>query len=240
MDNLARSYVQTGNNIEISYTKKVEKNLSRFTSQGKPKAQEADSIKDLEHIKLIQEYFLKQDPPYSYRNYTLFTLGIMLGLRVSDLMRITLGDLMYPNGTFKKRLVITEKKTCKTNYPEISQAIQDVVVEYIKKVPERFTLLSNPLFFSDKGGYLSEPSIFRILKKAQRDLNLPYNIGTHSLRKTFAYWIIHNNKDNPMALFALQKMLNHSDQRVTFRYAGILQDETDEMYQSIGNLFISK
>ena len=234
-DNLARQVEYDGNIIKISCVKKqTEKNLSRFTSQGKPKAQEAEPITSLEHIKQIQKYFLSQSAPLSYRNYTLFTIGISLGLRISDIGRVKLSDFMYSDGSYKKRLVLTEKKTGKTNYPEISSVVKETLDFYRSHVDLDY---DDYLFFSRKGGMLDRSSLFRILKSAQKDLKLPYNIGTHTLRKTFAYWTIQNNRDNPIALMALQKMLNHSDQRVTFRYAGILQEEVDSLYEGLSDIF---
>lgn len=235
MSNLARSYTTDGKFINITVSQpQAEKNLSRYTSQGKLKAQEAEPITSLEHIKQIQDYYLNQPYPLSYRNYTLFTIGISLGLRISDIGRVKLRDFVNSDGSYKKRLVITEKKTGKTNYPEISKVVRDTLDLYRKNVDLR---LDDYLFFSRKGGRLDRSSLFRILKSAQKELKLPYNIGTHTLRKTFAYWTIQNNRDNPIALMALQKMLNHSDQRVTFRYAGILQEEVDSLYEGLSDVF---
>ena len=235
MSNLARSYTTDGKFINITVSQpQADKNLSRYTSQGKLKAQEAEPITSLEHIKQIQGYYLNQPYPLSYRNYTLFTIGIALGLRISDIGRVKLRDFVNSDRSYKKRLVITEKKTGKTNYPEISKVVRDTLDLYRKNVDLR---LDDYLFFSRKGGRLDRSSLFRILKSAQKELKLPYNIGTHTLRKTFAYWTIQNNRDNPIALMALQKMLNHSDQRVTFRYAGILQEEVDSLYEGLSDVF---
>lgn len=235
MDNLARTYTTDGKTINITISQpQANRNLSRYTSQGKPKAQEAEPITSLEHIRQIQEYFLNQAPPLSYRNHALFTIGIALGLRISDIGRVRLCDFIHPDGSYRKRLVITEKKTGKTNYPEISKVVRDTLDYYKANVDLDY---NDYLFFSRKGGKLDRSSLFRILKSAQKDLKLPYNIGTHTLRKTFAYWTIQNNRDNPIALMALQKMLNHSDQRVTFRYAGILQEEVDSLYEGLSDVF---
>ena len=70
----------------------------------------------------------------------------------------------------------------------------------------------------------------KLLKKElQGDLKLPYNIGTHTLRKTFCYQFYRQNQESPMALATLQGILNHSSQSTTLAYIGITQQETDEM-----------
>lgn len=237
MSNLAlKEEEQTRSNIILIDRRTPERvNLGTLTSRGIPKAQRVDPITSLEDIERIKVHLLNSDTTYKYRNYALFCIGISVGLRISDLRRLRVCDLCNLDGTFKERIFIKEKKTSKINYPYINNSVKEAMGIYMNNVKLEY---GDYLFPSRKGNEpISEGSIHKILKQIQRDLKLPYNIGTHSLRKTFAYWVIHNNKDNPMVLMALQEMLNHSDQRVTFRYAGITQEENDEIYESIGDLF---
>ena len=53
-------------------------------------------------------------------------------------------------------------------------------------------------------------------------------MGTHTLRKTFAYHHYKQFKD--VAL--LQKILNHSSPSITLNYIGIAQEEIDCSYLS--------
>jgi len=52
------------------------------------------------------------------RDYCLFILGINSGLRVSDLLRLNIGDVLSEKGKVIDRIVIKEQKTGKIkNFP---------------------------------------------------------------------------------------------------------------------------
>ena len=86
-----------------------------------------------------------------------------------------------------------------------------------------------PLFPSERKGYLSRVQIYRILNDSAEKVGIG-QIGTHTMRKTFAYWFYMRTKD--VAL--LQVLLNHSSERETLRYIGLTQDEIDKAYQNFG------
>ena len=81
------SYKNTNQNAIKFPTPKAKNNelKSNFTSQGKPKAQPADSVKTLEEIEKIKKYFLDRK---EYRNYCLFIVGITTGYRIGDLLQL--------------------------------------------------------------------------------------------------------------------------------------------------------
>lgn len=54
-------------------------------------------------------------------------------------------------------------------------------------------------------------------------------IGTHTLRKTFGYWVYKEGKD----ITLIQKLLNHASPSITLAYIGITQDELDDVYLSL-------
>lgn len=56
------------------------------------------------------------------------------------------------------------------------------------------------------------------LKRAVRECNITYDVSTHSLRKSFAYWIYTMHPFDPNCPYSLQKMFNHSTILQTFDY----------------------
>ena len=56
------------------------------------------------------------------------------------------------------------------------------------------------------------------------------NIGTHSLRKTFAYHLYKSTKD----IVYVQETLGHSNITVTKRYLGIDLDEIEDAINKLG------
>jgi integrase len=81
------------------------------------------------------------------------------------------------------------------------------------------------LFQSQKGenAAISRVQFYRILSEAAKDVGIPGNIGTHSMRKTMGYHLYQQTKD--VAL--VQNLLNHSAPSITMRYIGINDDLMD-------------
>ena len=216
-------------------------------SNGIPVAHEADSIKDINIIRQIQDYFLTQT---SVRDYALFTLGICFGLRIGDLLSLHFYDLMDSKTTFKKYLKIHEDKTDKLN----KIAITDLAVKTLQKYIDYLTVtegdfkLTDYLFRSRKGRQsndtydeegqspLTVQRAWQIFKGAAKALSLDFNFSTHTLRKTFSYWSIKLNEGDTESLYTLQAALNHSDARTTLKYAGITQENVDKLRNDVSSV----
>ena len=79
----------------------------------------------------------------------------------------------------------------------------------------------------------SRQSLWKIIVDASADANIEKNVGSHSLRKTWARNIYDNAEDKSEALVMLQECLRHSDSLTTLRYISIMDDEKKDMYESI-------
>lgn len=178
---------------------------------------------DLEAIKKI----LKS---CNLRDYALFVLGINSGLRISDLLRLKVKDVIDPSSRRMKiahRIRIREKKTGKTKDFPLNTAARSALSEYLNSVrlPK-----DSPLFPSRKGkGHLSTRQAHRIISTAARKAGIYERIGTHTMRKTFAYHAYKSGVD----ISLLQKLLNHASQTETLRYMGILRDDLDQVYTNL-------
>lgn len=82
-----------------------------------------------------------------------------------------------------------------------------------------------------KGGKIHTATGWQILSDAGKALNLPINIGSHTMRKSFASIAACTFKSSIDMNFvvAMQYRLNHSDIRTTFKYLGILDQFGDSM-----------
>ena len=79
---------------------------SDFKSDGKRKPHAADSIRSYEDFKAIQDYYLdKQD----YRDYALWTIGVSLGLRISDLLSLKFKNILNEDLSYKAVFVLYTK-----------------------------------------------------------------------------------------------------------------------------------
>lgn len=150
------------------------------------------------------------------RDILLFSMGINTGLRISDLLKLKVGDVRGKN-----EYVLREEKT-KKNKRIMLHAVRKDIDDYIALKPDE-----EYLFASRKGGsHISRVQAYRILNKAARDCGLE-EIGTHTLRKTFGYHFYRANQNVAM----LQQLFNHSSPSITLRYIGITQDEIAEEWE---------
>jgi len=155
----------------------------------------------------------------SYRDLLLFTAGINLGLRISDLLSLNVRDVKD-----KDYIELIEKKTKKYKKIPINAKLKSMFSEYTKDMKKR-----SPLFLTTRKKRLDRITSYNIIKKACKDAGIPEKIGTHTMRKTFGYH--HYNKYNNIAL--LQKIFNHSSMGITLRYIGINQEQIDSSYTNL-------
>jgi len=177
---------------------------------------EVQSIKDRAHIERIKDAMHGRDK-------LLFILGINVGLRISDLLALTAGDLR------KERITIRESKTGKTRTFALNDAAQDAVRTLLDPaLPD-----DSPAFPSRKGNApIGRVQAYRAINQAVVRAGLADEyprIGTHSLRKTFGYHAYAAGAD----ITLLMRVLNHASPRETLRYIGIEADDITDVYYAI-------
>lgn len=179
-------------------------------------------IRDLKQIETIKKLLKQQN----LRDYCLFVLGINSGLRISDLLKLTITDVIE-NGKVKDRIRLREKKTNKFKDFPLSDKAKQAIKEYLKT---RSYKENEPLFISRKNhGFLLRGQAYKIINNVAKSVGIKEKIGTHTLRKTFGYHAYNNGYD----IILIQKLFNHSSPSVTLRYIGITQDELDDVYLSL-------
>lgn len=176
-------------------------------------------IRDKKQLDNMKRY-LKE---HNLRDWLLFTLGINSGLRISDLLRLTVEDVKD-----KGRITLREHKTGKSKDFPLSDTCKKAVKEYLKE-----TGLTDGILFPSrkksgtKGtGAISRQQAYDIISNAAKEVGIKESIGTHTLRKTFGY---HAYKSG-VGIEVIQKLLNHSAPSVTLRYIGIEQEQLDDVY----------
>ena len=192
-----------------------------------------EPIRDIKTIKNIR-FILKNQ---SVRNELLFIFGINVGLRISDILKLKIEDLVKSNfKTAKDYVIITEKKTGKTKKFYIGDIVKKVIENYIKELSNLD--MSNYVFQSRKGENMpiTRQRAYRILNNAaemiglveknEKGVIISGEIGTHTLRKTFGYHAYQNGS----SLELLMDIFNHSSKSQTLRYIGITEEQKREVY----------
>lgn len=200
----------------------------------------AEPIKKMEDIYRISEYLISNG---RYRDNMLFIVGINFGLRCSDLRVLRFGDIINENLTFKETFPVFEKKTRNTRkrkknrYITINDAVIEAVSLYLKHTPN--ITLSHYMFRSESNHGANDnipltiQSINLMLKGIVRDLDLNIRVSSHTLRKTFCYWMMVKGQNDPRRLLLLQKILNHSTPAQTLDYIGLTGEEIYEAYKEL-------
>lgn len=172
------------------------------------------------------------------RNKLLFILGVNLGIRASDLRSVRWSFFLYDIESlcFKDYYTIMPKKTAnKSKYVTLyfNEAVKNAIKEYVLKYP--IDDIDGYLFTSQKGDNeaIEERTICKIIKNTAAEAGIKQNIGSHSLRKTFGFWIWHNAEDKNHALCVLQMIFNHSSPATTAKYIGITAMEIEDTFNSI-------
>lgn len=176
------------------------------------------------------------------RNKMLFVIGINLGIRASDLCCLKYSFFMNDDGTFKEFYSLQPKKTKKTGkFVKLyfNQTVKKAISDYLTEYP--MNDLEEYLFKSRKGdGHITEVSLGRIIKDSAAEVGIERNICSHSLRKTFGYFVYHNAEDKNNALIILQTIFNHSSPAITSKYIGLTDNEISDVFNTLnlGDEFI--
>ena len=193
-------------------------------------------FKTEEDLQKMHNYFVEKK---MWRNDLLFVVGVNVGLRAGDLLKLTWGQAFPDNySEVANAIRIKEEKTGKWRTFYLNGSCKKTILKYFKQyirngeIPGR----DEYIFKSRKGnGHLEVRPAGNILKKAAKEVGITFNVGTHSLRKTFGYWQLKAHQDDAMFLCHLQEMFNHATPKVTLRYCG-LEDENMEQYYNDVNI----
>lgn len=129
-----------------------------------------------------------------------------LGLRISDILRLRLCDIVRDGDRY--RLEITEKKTGKRRVFTVPLVLQQYVENYC---------LRNGIDREERIFPLTERAIQKQLKTVCDYLGIQ-GISTHSFRKWYATEIY---KSSGYDIALVQRLLQHSSAATTQRYIGI-------------------
>lgn len=144
---------------------------------------------------------------------TALMLEANLGLRISDILRLHLSDIVRDGGRY--RLSIKEQKTDKTRFFTVPLALYQFI---------RCYCLDNDISPDAVIFPLTERAVQKQLKLICDYLGYS-GISTHSFRKYYATEIYRNSGYN---IALVQQLLQHSSAAVTQRYIGIQQKELEQ------------
>lgn len=153
---------------------------------------------------------------------TALMLEANLGIRISDILRLRLADIVRDGDRY--RLSITEQKTRKARAFTVPFALYQFI---------RCYCLDNGIAATEIIFPITERAVQKQLRIVCDYLGIP-GIGTHSFRKYYATEIYRNNGYN---IALVQHLLQHSSAAVTQRYICIQQKDVEAAIE--GHLYLN-
>jgi integrase len=158
------------------------------------------------------------------RDLLLFVLGINTNLRVCDILGITFS--MVRGLRVGDVLLIRESKTKKIRRITLNRTVWGTLQAWL--VLNQDQPQESAIFWSRKTGQaLTVPAVNSKIKRWCKAVGLKGRFGCHSLRKTFGYQ--HRTRFGT-DLPTLMVMYNHSNQRQTLDYLGIMEEDVEAAY----------
>ncbi|MBA7559440.1 site-specific integrase [Candidatus Atribacteria bacterium 1244-E10-H5-B2] len=182
-----------------------------------------EPIRDLNRIQRIKGNLKRKKNP---RDLLLFTAGINLGLRISDLLRLKVEDVKDRKGDIRDFIYITEQKTKKQRKIALNEGVREALQIYFDK--SGVYDLDQYLFLNEKSREnkpLTRVRAWQLINEWCREVGIKERMGTHTLRKTLGYQM----RKKGIAIEIIQAILGHSSAKVTSRYIGISDDELEEV-----------
>lgn len=162
--------------------------------------------------------------PFDYRNKAMLELMYGSGLRVSELVSLSMSQIDLENGMIR----IMGKGRKEREIP-----IGEYGVYYLKLYLEqrgqfiKHNHQEESLFLNNHGKQITRQGFFKILKQLLIDKGLNPGVSPHTLRHSFATHLLSHGAD----LRSIQEMLGHSDISTTKIYTHVSDEKVEADYK---------
>ncbi len=168
-------------------------------------------------------------PYYQFRDLAIVTLLLGTGIRLSELVGLTIQNVTLNNGS---SVIKVRGKGDKERTIPLNKDVVAVLEKYLKARPEVET---DKLFVSRKDNGLSSGAVYHLVKTYLAAAGIKkVRAGVHSLRNIFATSLL-NNKG--IGLLQIQQLLGHKKLETTRRYLHI--SDTD-LRNAVDSLVLNK
>ncbi|MBL1212324.1 MAG: site-specific tyrosine recombinase XerD [Ignavibacteriae bacterium] len=167
----------------------------------------------------------KTNTTLGLRDKAILELMYSSGLRVSELLNIKIGDMLFDEEVIR----VTGKGSKMRIVPVGSSAIEWVTNYLVHSRPllEKRELSHAYVFLNSRGGQLSRMGIWKIVNKYTGQTDIIKEVHPHTFRHSFATHLLEGGAD----LRAVQEMLGHSDISTTQIYTHIDREYVKQMHR---------
>jgi integrase len=173
----------------------------------------------------IKEYSKVQDVKAllkgDKRKLALFTLGCNTAFRAGDMLRLKRDQLsLQADGRYE--IVTVEQKTQKLRRIVLNGPTSRILREHLDSSVGDYV-------FEGQRGKMSVSYLRRLIKGWCEEVGIEGSIATHTMRKTFVRL---NYEHFGMPLAVLMRALNHSSEKQTLDYVGMLPKDIERLYEN--------
>ena len=169
----------------------------------------------------------------SRRDLALLTLALGTGLRVGELVRITVGDVATKAGGVVWKVVLPKAitKGRRGGVAFLSERVRATLADYLtsKRIAGERTGKTAPLFRSSQGRQLGIRGAQSVFARWQRVAGFEQNYNFHTLRHTAITNVYRATKD----LFLTQRFARHANPITTVAYT---HPSDEELYSAIAGI----
>ena len=198
-------------------------NHNPLTTITSPKtAKSLPKVLSEEEVDKLLDINLKTD--FDYRNKAMLELMYSSGLRVSELINLTVNDIDLKNYVVR----IFGKGSKERIIP-----LNDYAAEALKNYILNHRTISfkhgenNILFLNNHGNKMTRQGFFKILVKIAKEKGIKKELSPHTLRHSFATHLLKHGAD----LRSIQELLGHSDISTTQIYTHITSERLQKNYE---------
>ena len=172
-------------------------------------------------MKLILD--IKLDNAFKYRDKAMIELMYGSGLRVSELVNLTIYNIDFQN-----ELILIEGKGKKERIVPLNEYSKKALLDYLEVRPSLLKKNNiDKLFLNNHGKCITRQGFNYILKNILAKKDIHGNITPHTLRHTFATDLLNNGAD----LKSIQELLGHTDITTTRIYTHVANNKLKDDYQ---------
>ena len=154
---------------------------------------------------------------HAERNLAMIALGLGGGLRISEIVALTVGQITNAKGKVQNPIVLTSRqsKNAKSQRVYLSRSCAKAPEDYLNQA-EISKSKSAPLFPSQKQGHMCACYGSQLITSLFKDAGI-LDATSHSLRKTWATTALKQG----INIKVISKNLRHSNVSITSRYLDI-------------------